>query len=187
MWVALNNAFLSIVQPKQQDYRRWRDQVDCGKIAHELPNDAKFMLSVRSRSAADLRKALPKVLHAGIVEWPGRDYPARVMLPRDTVANLIASSVRGIGYTNFKDSVKAHPLHDAYMAVWSIMNRYGKGDYSRSGKAKGGQKGFDWRDGAGGAENGSEGPYYGPMADRYGDFDDRDDIDAQSSLRHPPA
>jgi hypothetical protein len=136
MWIALNNAFLSIVQPKQHDYARYCDEVS--NVVTDLPNSAKHMLAVRARSKADLIAAVGPTLrnagidaHKRIVEWPHRDYPARIFLPRAFVANMIAAQVRGIGYTNFKDSVKSNPLHDAYNAVWSVMHRYGRGEFNR--------------------------------------------------------
>lgn len=137
MWIATNIGFISIVQSAQRDYARYLDEVSPA-IAAELPNDAKFVLCIRGRSAADLAAVVnthnaytDASVRSRIVEWPGRDYPARIFLKRDVVATMIAANIRGIVYSNFKDSVKSNALHDAYMAVWSAMNKYGRGGFGR--------------------------------------------------------
>ena len=44
----------------------------------------------------------------------------------EEVALALAERVRGIGYPNFKDSVRERSRHDAYMDVWSVMARWGR-------------------------------------------------------------
>jgi hypothetical protein len=141
MWIATNTGFLSIVQGKKADYARYCRDVPVQR-ANELPELVKYTLCIRSRSRADLVAIIAQAMNwtaakteALVVEWPGRDYPVRIFLHRDHVANMIAASVRGIGYENFKDSVKSDPLHDAYMAVWSAMNKYGRGGFGRIAQA----------------------------------------------------
>jgi hypothetical protein len=53
----------------------------------------------------------------------GSDYRFRATIAREAVAKALFDSVMAIDYTNFKDSVKSRPLHDAYMGFWTIMHR----------------------------------------------------------------
>jgi hypothetical protein len=46
------------------------------------------------------------------------------LLPRSRVAAVIATKPEAIEYGNFKNSVKATDLHDAYLGIWSTMRRY---------------------------------------------------------------
>jgi len=48
----------------------------------------------------------------------------RARIDRETVALAMAEVVKGIRYSNFKDSVRERSRHDAYMDVWSAMHRY---------------------------------------------------------------
>ncbi len=63
-------------------------------------------LTVRARSRADLERlaaAVPALrpIRAG----GGTDYPYRARIDADTLADFVASTVRGIDYANFKDAV----------------------------------------------------------------------------------
>jgi hypothetical protein len=100
MWVCLNSAFLSIVEPTGQD-------LNTGD-----------MLLVRARRKGDIESVFP---NAAVEKRPERDYLFRALIPRQEVAAAMADQVRAIGYPNFKDSVKNNRLHDAYAAVWGIM------------------------------------------------------------------
>lgn len=99
MWVFLNNAFFSIVEP--------------GINGSTSPK-----LLVRARFSGDIEKAFPneKVTHT-----PHRDYAYRALINRETVADVISRSIREIDYNNFKDSVADDWRHDAYADVWYVM------------------------------------------------------------------
>src|SRR5690606_27240430 len=99
MWVCLNNAFLSIVQPPEQ----------------QLCRD---VLLVRARRKRDMQKVFPT---AKVKRTPGRDYLFRAEIDREEVQDALADLIAGIGYGNFKDSVRDDALHTAYNRVWSIM------------------------------------------------------------------
>lgn len=106
MWVFLNNAFLSIVDPGAAD---------------RTPTDK---LMVRARFKGDIERVFPG---AGVVSLRGRDYPYRAMVSRRAVAQKISDEVEAIKYPNFKDSI-AHDdsrRHHAYLDVWSAMARRG--------------------------------------------------------------
>lgn len=103
MWIFQNDSFLSIV-------------------AHR---DKPGVLLVRARKAGDI-----EAVFAGAESWVDEtaDYPHRAEVPADDVATVLAERVRGIGYPNFKDSVRDKGRHDAYMGVWSVMATWGRGD-----------------------------------------------------------
>lgn len=115
MWVFLNDAFLSIVQPGRLDLSR----------AGLRGADEGDYLCVRARVRNDLQRAFlsPSLK---VHEWPGRDYPFRAFVLRETVANMLSTRVITLDATNFKDSVQEHERHDAYMDVWTVMNRFGR-------------------------------------------------------------
>lgn len=100
MWVCLNSAFLSIVEPEGQD-------LSTGD-----------MLLVRARRKGDIESVFAS---AKIEKRPERDYLFRALIPRQEVAAAMSDAVKGINYPNFKDSVRNNRLHDAYARIWSIM------------------------------------------------------------------
>ncbi len=97
MWICLNDAFFSIVRTSGTPE------------AHLL---------VRARRPGDIERYWPE---ARVDRTPGRDYLFRATLPEETVTTVIASTVSGIDYGNFKDSVRDHHLHNAYFSVWQAM------------------------------------------------------------------
>jgi hypothetical protein len=98
MWIFLPNSMLSIVQK---------------------PGDAKAgTLTVRGRVAGDIEAVFPD---AKVEEGGGTDYRYRSVLPREQVAKAMHDQVMGIGYSNFKSSVKDRPRHDAFLRVWQAM------------------------------------------------------------------
>jgi hypothetical protein len=99
MWLCLNRAFLSVVEPQPGS--------PC--------------LLVRARRRGDIEAVFGK--NYQVEERPERDYLFRALIPRQVVAEVIAAEVGTIDYPNFKDSVSDHKLHDAYAAVWRIMAR----------------------------------------------------------------
>ena len=100
MWIFLNDSFLSIV-------------------AHQ---DKPGMLLVRARKAGDVETVFPE---AHSREGEGTDYQFRADVPAEEVAEAMGERIRGIGYGNFKGSVKDRPRHDAYTGVWTVMGRWG--------------------------------------------------------------
>jgi len=101
MWVCLNDSFLSIVE----DF-----------TSTSTPRE----LLVRSRISGHLEAVFP---NTEVREDENSDYRFRSTIQRQVVADAIAKRVMSIDYTNFKDSVKSRPLHDAYMAFWTILHR----------------------------------------------------------------
>ena len=98
MWICLNKAFLSIVTPGS--------------------DPASKQLLVRARRPGDIESVFPG---AKVEKRPERDYLFRALLDRHVVAAAIAAEVSGIGYDNFKNSVKNNRLHDAFARIWSVM------------------------------------------------------------------
>ena len=96
MWIFMNDAFLSIVEP---------------------PNQSDVLL-VRARVRGDLERVFPE---AEVVETTERDYRFRTFLPRKQVADVISKQVMNIDYGNFKNSVNEDLRHDAYAQVWEVM------------------------------------------------------------------
>ncbi len=99
MWIFLNDAFLSIVQP---------------------PRGKKHLL-VRARVRGDIERVFPG---AKVEETPQRDYRFRALISRAEVAEALAAAVEAIAYGNFKASVKEGDRHRAYAGVWSEMLRF---------------------------------------------------------------
>jgi hypothetical protein len=97
MWVFLNNAFLSIVDPP------------------ETCDD----LLVRARIRGDIERIFPEAV---VEQIPMRDYAYRALVPRKMVANAMREAVLDIGYGNFKNSVEEDSRHSAYARVWGVMN-----------------------------------------------------------------
>jgi hypothetical protein len=96
MWLCFNNAFVSAV-------------------AHHSQPD---MLVVRARMKEHLENLFPDMKDR-IIMAPERDYRWRVLVDRKQFADLVASRIEEISYTNFKDSVKDDELHDMYLTWWS--------------------------------------------------------------------
>lgn len=101
MWICLNDSFLSIVEDSSSE---------------SVPAN----LLVRSRVPGHLEALFPE---ADIRADEGSDYRFRASVNRHLVANTLLNRVLAIDYTNFKDSVRSRPLHDAYMGFWTIMHR----------------------------------------------------------------
>jgi hypothetical protein len=118
MWIATNRGFLSIVSA---DPTRL-PAADKKRLKGAVP------LCVRARSADHLRAIFPGFT---VYEWKGRDYPARIFIGQDELADIVAGLVRSVRYPNFKNSVADGRLHDAYMAVWSVMHRYQNGGFKQ--------------------------------------------------------
>jgi len=96
MWVYLSDAYISITR--------------------HLTDPA--LLHVRARVKGDIEKVFPE---AEVTETPDTDYRFRTNLPQELVERRIAEKVAGIGYHNFKATVKEHDRHDAYMDAFEGM------------------------------------------------------------------
>lgn len=102
MWIFLNDAFFSIVEP-----------------GTDLPpKDRKGNLVVRARMRGDIEKVFRG---SKVKETPARDYRFRAIVPRARVAEVIAWRIKNIDYGNFKNSVKNDKRHKAYGRVWGVM------------------------------------------------------------------
>jgi hypothetical protein len=98
MWLCLNDAFLSIVKK------------DC------KPGE----LLVRARRPGDIEKVFGRDVK--VKRSTDSDYLYRAIVPIEEVEMALQRAVEDIGYENFKDSVKDHDLHLAYMRVWTAMS-----------------------------------------------------------------
>lgn len=99
MWVFINDAFYSIVDPSRGSGDK---------------------LLVRARFPGDIKRNFPNAVE---VQLPNRDYAYRAEVDRNQVAAVIANHVANIKYDNFKDSVREHWRHDAYADVWAVLYR----------------------------------------------------------------
>lgn len=100
MWVFLNNAFLSIVQDR---------------------NDLSRLL-VRSRIMGDIQTAFKDYAELDVFEMGDADYRYRAFIPREVVADRLALAVRHIDYDNFKGSIRDQDrLHTAH-ALWQVWH-----------------------------------------------------------------
>lgn len=97
MWIFINNAFYSIVDPS---------------------NGKSEKLSVRARFSGDIKRNFPNVVES---YTPNRDYAFRAEIDRNEVAMVIANRISNIDYSNFKDSVNENWRHDIYADVWESM------------------------------------------------------------------
>lgn len=100
MWIVMNDAFLSIVENK----------------------DDKTAVVVRARVDSDLAVAFPE-FSKDIIETDNSDYRFRLFLDREYVAGKIREEVMGIDYVNFKSSVKDKWRYKAYMDIWTVMHK----------------------------------------------------------------
>ena len=103
MWIITSNAFVSIVQH--------RDEPDT--------------LIVRGRFKGDVERFLNPLpsglrLHERIT--PDADYRFRAEVPREAVAHAMARQVGQVRYPNFKDSIAAAWRKALAMRVWSIFH-----------------------------------------------------------------
>lgn len=111
MWAMMSESFLSIVAPHDADKR---------------PD----ILVVRSRQRGDIERLFPR---ARVYHTPERDYAYRAYVRRKTVIEAMTNYIHNIEYTNFKNSVTDQARHDAYLDVWNVMYRWGRGLFKRTG------------------------------------------------------
>lgn len=96
MWLMISDAFFSIVHK------------DC----------ARDELMVRARRQGDIEKVFPGTK---VRRDDRTDYLFRAVIKRDDVAKALVGELNRVTYPNFKDSVKDHKLHNAYLRVWSAI------------------------------------------------------------------
>lgn len=99
MWIAMNDAFVSAVEDRNDPTR----------------------LVVRARNPEHLRRLFPS---HDVVTTPSADYIARVFVSRDEFARLVADRIGKISYDNFKMSVDDQNLHGLYERMWSLHRSY---------------------------------------------------------------
>jgi hypothetical protein len=99
MWIFTNTGFLSVVQK---------------------PDD-KTTLTVRARAKGHIESVFPD---AKVQASPGNDYAYRAKIDRATVAAVISQQIMDLSYSNFKNSIKDDPYHNACSGTWGVMNRY---------------------------------------------------------------
>lgn len=110
MWIFLNDAFLSVVQPEPQFVPpRFLGQ---------------NVLMIRARRKVDLINAFGRKVQ--ITETPDRDYRWRTYMVRSDFAAFVHEAAMSIDYDNFKDSIdpKDKQRKTAYMSVWACMDRF---------------------------------------------------------------
>ena len=98
MWIILNDAFLSIVENRDN------------------PNE----LLVRSRLKQDIERSFP---NSEVIELQDADYRYRTFVKREDVSDMLRTEVASINYDNFKNSVPQSDFKriNAYMNVWSDL------------------------------------------------------------------
>lgn len=95
MWVTLNDAFVSIVEHR----------------------DDKNLLIVRGRFKGDVDRFLGCRCEQ---ETPNADYRFRAVVARVDVARRMYAQVNAISYPNFKDSIKAAFRRSLASRVWAM-------------------------------------------------------------------
>lgn len=111
MWVAMNDSFVSIVADRND------------------PNG----VVVRARVYQDLVAFCPE-RETDIIESNDSDYRFRIFMPQKQAADIMFEKTALIDYDNFKDSVSEAWRKNAYMSIWTVMNKvqetfYGVQDY----------------------------------------------------------
>ena len=101
MWLFTPNAFFSVVE----DYNNKKN------------------LMVRARFSGDIQN----VFSVQAEHTPENDYPYRASIPKETVAEVVASNILRINYHNFKDEAQnvlglnENKRLNALHSVWSVM------------------------------------------------------------------
>ena len=101
MWIQFNNAFLSIVENR----------------------DNKLELLVRARIKGDIEKIFPE---ADIFEDDSADYKYRAFISKAIVAEKLMLKVTEINYDNFKNSVKEIERKKVYGNIWAELRKFQK-------------------------------------------------------------
>lgn len=106
MWIFMNDAFLSIIEPPK------------GTPGNKL--------LVRARAKDVLERVFGPDIK--VTRTPARDYLFRALIDRDAVATVIATNILAIDYGNFKDSIPDEREFDLYHKacgmVWKTMHGF---------------------------------------------------------------
>ena len=98
MWVCFNNGFVSAVKCHDSD-----------------------MLKIRARRKDHLENLFPD---KEIQTTTNTDYKYRVFATKEEFAKLVSDSIMNTEYTNFKNSVRDHDLHELYAEFWQLHYLY---------------------------------------------------------------
>ena len=103
MWIQFNNAFLSIVENR----------------------DNKLELLVRARIKGDIEKIFPE---ADVFEDDSADYKYRAFISKAKVAARMMLKTTEINYDNFKNSIPSDQSerHHSYLNVWTELRKLQK-------------------------------------------------------------
>tara|TARA_Y100000022_G_scaffold193635_1_gene197059 strand:- start:516 stop:821 length:306 start_codon:yes stop_codon:yes gene_type:complete len=101
MWIQFNNAFLSIVENRENTTE----------------------LLVRARVKGDIEKIFPE---ADVFEDNNADYKYRTFISKAIVAEKIMLKVTEINYDNFKNSVKEIERKKVYGNIWAELRKFQK-------------------------------------------------------------
>ena len=101
MWIQFNNAFLSMVENR----------------------DNKLELLVRARIKGDIEKIFPE---ADVFKDDGADYKYRAFISKAKVAARMMLKMTEINYDNFKNSVNEIERKNAYSNVWVELRKLQK-------------------------------------------------------------
>ena len=101
MWIQFNNAFLSIVENRENTTE----------------------LLVRARVKGDIEKVFPE---ADVFEDNNADYKYRAFISKAIVAEKIMLKVTEINYDNFKNSVKEIERKKIYGNIWVELRKFQK-------------------------------------------------------------
>ena len=101
MWIQFNNAFLSIVENR----------------------DNKLELLVRARIKGDIEEIFPE---ADVFEDESADYKYRTFISKAKVAARMMLKMTEINYDNFKNSVKEDDRKSSYNNVWIELRKLQK-------------------------------------------------------------
>lgn len=103
MWIASTAGFFSIVR-------------------HTGDRDLVLVRARRHGHLEALRKVFPSL--PATISTPERDYPYRVELPHDQLADLLAALADRVTYPNFKAAVKGAREHSCYAKVWGVVREF---------------------------------------------------------------
>ena len=101
MWIQFNNAFLSIVENR----------------------DNKLELLVRARIKGDIEKIF---LEVEVFENDSADYKYRALISKAKVAARMMLKITEINYDNFKNSVKEVERKNSYSNIWHELRKLQK-------------------------------------------------------------
>src|SRR5258708_37589302 len=98
MWIMLSDCFFSIVAK------------DCSREE----------LMIRARRPGDIEKVFPSA-RGKVAAFTASDYHYRCAISKSEIKSALIGEIDRVVYSNFKNSVQDHDLHQAYMRVWSAM------------------------------------------------------------------